>query len=284
MKRTGDLTQRAQSQKAKRGKPVRRAVELPLPAGLRLGLNLILAAVIFFSPAMVMVLGDRISPKETEAWLASTPYRMVEHSRSGLGPALTPLDETTFLRRIETRLPRYRVMFQQEARRNGLPWQLLASQAYQESHWNPRAKSPTGVRGLMQLTKVTSSSLGIRNRLDPAQSIHGGARHLAALLRQLPSQITGPDRLWIALAAYNVGMGHVQDARQLAQRLGKDPKRWADLREVLPLLARKAYYQTLPHRYARGWEPVQYVQRIHAYWNLLHKHDQDPPQPLRSKL
>ena len=253
-----------------------RPTRQPLEGSMRLWLNLSLATFIFFSPAMVMVFGDGEPQKDSGVWLAS--------SEPGAAPTLTPFDTKVLQRHVDTRLPRYLLVFQQEARRHGIPWKLLAAQAYQESLWNPRAVSPTGVRGIMMLTRVTSASLGIRNRSNPVQSIRGGARHLAHLLRQLPSQVKEPDRTWFALAAYNVGMGHVKDARLLARRLGKDPNRWADLREVLPLLAQKVYYRTLPHRHARGWEPVQYVKRIEAYWDFLDGHYLLNSQPHASQL
>ncbi len=267
-----------------RRRPAPRQRERTLAAGTHLGLNLVLAGIVFFSPAMVMVLGDRNPRTETDAWLMSSALEASDHSRSGDSSALSAFDERTFLYHVDSRLPRYLPHFQREARRHHIPWTLLAAQAYQESHWNPLAKSPTGVRGIMMLTKSTSSSLGVRSRLDPVQSIRGGAQHFAQLLRRLPPQIKEHDRIWFALAAYNVGRGHVMDARGLAHRLGKDPNRWADLREVLPLLARKEFYRTLRHGYARGWEPVQYVRRIQGYWSLFHHHYQDNPRSLRSKL
>ena len=170
---------------------------------------------------------------------------------------------------IATRLPQYRHQLQGVARAYGIPWTLLAAQAYQESRWDPHAVSPTGVRGIMMLTRNTASSLGIQNRLDPNKSIEGGARYFRMLEKRLPRRIRKPDRIWIALAAYNVGMGHIKDAQALARRMGKNPDLWNDLKTVLPLLSDKKYYKTLRYGYARGWEPVQYVTRIRAYRALL---------------
>ena len=170
---------------------------------------------------------------------------------------------------IETRLPQYQRQFQVVARAYGIPWTLLAAQAYQESRWDPHAVSPTGVRGIMMLTRNTAASLGIHNRLDPNKSIEGGARYFRMLEKQLPRHIRKPDRIWIALAAYNVGMGHIKDAQALARRMGKNPNDWNDLKTVLPLLSEKKYYKTLRYGYARGWEPVQYVTRIRAYHAFL---------------
>lgn len=188
-----------------------------------------------------------------------------------LGTKLPAYEVKTFLRHIETRLPFYREEFQQAEKKTGIPWTLLAAMAYQESKWNHKAISPTGVRGIMMLTRSTASDLGISNRLDPSKSIAGGARYLSYLQKRVPDEIRMPDRMFIALAAYNVGMGHIDDARMLAERLGKNSNQWDQLKSVLPLLAHKEYYEDLPHRYARGWEPVQYVKRIRAYRNILHQ-------------
>ena len=179
------------------------------------------------------------------------------------------VDLRSFVRRLSSRLPRFEALFREAGRAHGLPWELLAALSYQESHWDPRARSPTGVRGMMMLTGRTARSLGVSNRLDPRQSIMGGARYLAQMLRRVPAAVTGPDRLWFALAAYNVGLGHVRDARTLARRLGRNPDTWHELKSVLPLLSRKRYYRTLKHGYARGGEPVRYVERIRNYLDIL---------------
>ncbi len=178
-------------------------------------------------------------------------------------------DIQRFQYHIQTRLPLYREQFEEVSKQYGLPWTLLAAQAYQESRWDRHAKSPTGVRGLMMLTRDTASSLGIENRLDPHKSIEGGARYFAYLKNQVHENIVHRDRTWMALAAYNVGMGHIKDAQRLAERMDKNPYSWKDLRTVLPLLAKKQYYKSLRYGYARGWEPVQYVKRIRAYHALL---------------
>ena len=122
------------------------------------------------------------------------------------------------------------------------------------------------------LTRDTASSLGIENREDPTKSIEGGARYFQSLEKRLPRRIGKADRIWIALAAYNVGMGHIKDAQRLARRMGKNPHSWNDLKTTLPLLAQKSYYKTLEHGYARGWEPVRYVKRIRAYHALLEQY------------
>ncbi|MGD8783866.1 MAG: membrane-bound lytic murein transglycosylase MltF [Thioalkalispiraceae bacterium] len=181
------------------------------------------------------------------------------------------VDTRRFVRRIRTVLPKYRHVFKKAAAKYNLDWELLAAQAYQESHWRSRAKSPTGVRGIMMLTLTTAKEVGIKSRLNPEQSIWGGAKYFNNLHKRIPDSVTEPDRTWFALAAYNVGMGHLYDARELARRLDKDPDQWHDLSEVLPLLSRKKYYKDLKHGYARGSEPVRYVQRIRDYHDILHQ-------------
>ena len=181
------------------------------------------------------------------------------------------VDIRAFKRRIKSHLPKYRALFEKAAETYGFDWTYLAAQAYQESHWNPRARSPTGVRGMMMLTRATAHELGVKNRLDPARSIQAGSRYLSQIRKRLPASIDGLDRDWMTLAAYNVGMGHVYDARHLARRKDKNPDLWRELVEVLPLLSQKKYYKTLKHGYARGREPVLYVQRIRDYQDILVK-------------
>jgi len=181
------------------------------------------------------------------------------------------VDVTRFEQRITNRLPELRAWFEQAGVTQELPWTLIAAVGYQESHWDMHARSPTGVRGIMMLTLATAEDLGVANRLDPQESISGGAAYLRSLLTQLPEEIVGDDRLFIALAAYNVGLGHVLDARQLAVTLHKDPNTWLGLREVLPLLSQRAHYRNLRYGYARGGQAVIYVQQVRDYWDILNR-------------
>jgi len=175
----------------------------------------------------------------------------------------------TFIAHARKRLPRYTDLFREAARHTRLDWKLLAALGYQESHWNPTATSPTGVRGLMMLTNATAGDLGVDNRLDPAQSIHGGARYLRQLLERLPESIQGDDRLYMAMAAYNVGLGHLYDARRITEQRGGDPDRWHDVRESLPLLQEREWHSQTRYGYARGGEPVIYVRNIRRYYEIL---------------
>lgn len=181
------------------------------------------------------------------------------------------VDTKAFQKAIRKKYPGFRPTFEEAADRYGLDPILLSAHGYQESHWNPRAKSPTGVRGMMMLTLPTAKALGVKNRLDPYASIMGGAEYFSKMLRRFDDAVKNPDRSWLALAAYNVGRGHMHDAQTLARRLGKSPYVWSDLKEVLPLLSQKKYYKTLKYGYARGREPVRYVQRIRNYRDILEK-------------
>ncbi len=179
------------------------------------------------------------------------------------------VDTITYQRHIESLLPEYRKLFEYAAEEFQLDWRLLAATAYQESHWNPNAVSPTGVRGLMMLTKNTARELGVEKRTDPVQSIRGGALYLNQMLTKLPLRIQEPDRSWLALAAYNIGYGHLEDARIITEKRGGNPDNWKDVKENLPLLRKRKWYRKTRHGYARGHEAVRYVENIRRYFDLL---------------
>ncbi|WP_373000245.1 membrane-bound lytic murein transglycosylase MltF [Sulfurimonas sp.] len=180
-------------------------------------------------------------------------------------------DTKVFYKRLKTRLPKYEKYFKEAEEKYNIPWLLLAAQSYQESHWNPKATSHTGVRGLMMLTQATAKQMGVKNRLNAKESIHGGAKYLSKIEKRLAPEIKGKSRLAFTLAAYNVGMGHIHDAQTLARKLNKNPYSWNDIKKVLPLLSQKKYYKNLKHGYARGNEPVRYVNSIQHYLDIINK-------------
>jgi membrane-bound lytic murein transglycosylase F len=182
---------------------------------------------------------------------------------------LTFADTHTFWKHVDSRLHRYEQLFRRVARTSGYDWRLLAAIGYQESHWNPQAVSPTGVKGLMMLTNATAELVDIGDRTDPEQSLVGSVRYLNWLNEQIPQEIDKPDRQWFVLAGYNVGLGHIQDARILTEQQGGNPNVWHEVRKRLPLLAQSKYHSTLKHGYARGHEPVTYVDNIRNYYELL---------------
>ena len=177
------------------------------------------------------------------------------------------VDAKSYLNAIETILPKFEPLFTKH--KGDLDWRLLAAIAYQESHWNPDATSPTGVRGIMMLTKDTAEHMKIQDRTDPEQSIKAGSEYLHWLLEQMPTSINDEERIWFALAAYNMGLGHLLDARRLTKNLGGNPDNWLDVKKNLPLLAEKRYYSNLKYGYARGYEAFQYIENIRRYMNSI---------------
>ncbi len=175
----------------------------------------------------------------------------------------------TLATHVETRLPRYRKAFEQAAEETGLDWRLLAAIGYQESHWDPNAVSPTGVRGIMQLTTATAQRMSVENREDPLQSILGGSRYYRMILDKLPPEITEPDRSWLALVAYNIGYGHLLDVRDLTAKQKGDPNRWLDVRDRLMLLTQSRWHSQTKYGYARGHEARTYVGNVRTYYDML---------------
>ena len=177
------------------------------------------------------------------------------------------VDTRAFIRAIDNILPEYRSFFEQYS--GELDWRKLAAASYQESHWNPSARSPTGVRGMMMLTQPTAAYVGVDDRLDAEQSIRGGAFYLKDMMDRLPDRIPEAQRIWFALASYNIGLGHVEDARRLTESMGMDPSAWRDVKKVLPLLQQAKYYKQTRYGYARGSEAVHYVDSIRRYYDTL---------------
>lgn len=178
-------------------------------------------------------------------------------------------DVRTFLKKSRDTLPDFLKEIKKSSTENRLPWQLIAAVAYQESKWDPEARSYTGVRGIMQLTEETADLMGVEDRRDPAQSIQGGSKYIKYLYEKIPAHINSKDRLALTLAAYNIGYGHLLDAQKLTDSLGKNPESWKDLKTVLPLLTKEKYYSQTTFGYARGYETVQYVERTKSYYHLL---------------
>ena len=176
---------------------------------------------------------------------------------------------------IAARLPALQGLFEEAAQASGLDWRLLAAVGYQESKWQGGAASADGARGIMMLTSDAATEVGVDDRADLRQNIIGGARYLAQVIDSIPKRIAEPDRTWLALAAYNVGYGHLEDARVLAQSHGKNPDSWADVRTQLPLLAEEKWYLRAKRGYARGWEPAKFVEQVRQYLAVLEWIDAD---------
>jgi membrane-bound lytic murein transglycosylase F len=186
---------------------------------------------------------------------------------------LEEADVLGILEKRTTRLPALRPHFIEAQTVSGLDWRLLAAVAYQESHWDPKAVSPTGVRGIMMLTADTADRLGVKDRLDPRESILGGARYLRMLIDMIPDSVPEPDRVWMALAAYNIGPGHFAGALRLARRLELDPDAWIDVKDVLPKLAQPRHARTVGIAYARGGEALAFAENVRIYYDILSRYE-----------
>jgi membrane-bound lytic murein transglycosylase F len=170
---------------------------------------------------------------------------------------------------IETRLPQLRDPFEQAARETGLSWRLLAALGYQESRWRPAAVSPRGAQGVMMLMPITAKKMGVSNVFSPDENIMGGARYLLYIKGRVPKRIRDPDRTWLAMAAYNIGVGHLEDARVVTQMRKKNPDRWADVRANLPRLSDPRWHSRVKHGYANGTETAQFVERVSQFAAIL---------------
>jgi len=178
------------------------------------------------------------------------------------------VDLKKYHRRLKTRLPKYEEIIKKASKIYGFDWRLITAMVYQESHFNPRARSFTGVRGMMQLTLETAKEIGIKNRLDPEQSIKGGVKYLKELYERYDGA-KDPDRVFITLASYNVGHGHILDTQKIAKERNLDPNSWSSLEVILPLLRYPKYYKNTKNGYCRGTETVRYVNRIFTYYDIL---------------
>jgi membrane-bound lytic murein transglycosylase F len=180
-------------------------------------------------------------------------------------------------------------LFEEGQNVSGIDWRLLAAISYHESHWNPLATSSTNVRGLMMLTEETADRMKVTDRLDPRQSILAGARYLRLLQEELPRRIANEERIWLGLAAYNQGQGHLEDARVLTARAKLNADTWLDVKKMMPLLTQPEYFEQTKHGYARGGEAVILVETVRLYYDMLkHLDTHEMPNlqtsPFRLKL
>ena len=183
--------------------------------------------------------------------------------------SLSDFDNCKFREHLKNRLPKFQPIFESAATQYQLDWRLLAAIGYQESHWQADVSSATGVKGLMQLTQDTAEEVGVENRTNAKQSIMGGTQYFKDSIGQIPNQIPEPDRTWFALAAYNVGYGHLEDARTLTQMQHGNPDKWLDVKKRLPLLRQEKWHSKTKFGFARGDEPVTYVENIRSYYDLI---------------
>lgn len=217
---------------------------------------------------------DPVLVKKLDAFFAriradATLTRLIDRYYGHL-QRLGDADIAHFMSRVRSALPLYRKHFHDAQELTGIDWRLLAALGYQESQWKPDAMSPTGVRGLMMMQDDTAAQMGVKNLLDPRENILGGSRYLA-MLRDLLKRVPEPDRTWIALASYNIGFGHLEDARAIARSLQLDPNVWVNMKRVLPLLMRAEHAATTRFGYARGGEAVILTENVRQYYDILQR-------------
>jgi membrane-bound lytic murein transglycosylase F len=187
-------------------------------------------------------------------------------------PSHASFDMQVFQRDMQNRLPLYIEQFQDMGKQCQVDWRLLAAIGYQESHWEATAVSKTGVRGLMMLTEDTAQRMGVSNREDPHESIRGGARYFSELKASVPESVAEPERVWMALAAYNLGLGHLQDARRLARDNGGNPNQWPEVEKYILVLSNFEWHSQTRHGYARGYEAIGFVKNVRKFYDILVAH------------
>jgi len=208
---------------------------------------------------------------------ATLPASAASAADSNPSPPKPPVQRARLPRRlasdfrghIETRLPHLRAPFETAAKDTGIGWRLLAALGYQESRWRPAAVSPRGAQGVMMLMPQTAKKMGVNNVFSADENILGGARYLLYMKERVPQRIRDPDRTWLAMAAYNIGIGHLEDARVVTQMRKKNPDRWAEVRANLPRLSDPRWHSRVKHGYANGAETAQFVERVSQFAAIL---------------
>ena len=181
-----------------------------------------------------------------------------------------------FLERINTRLPKYKTFFIEASNETDLHWSLIAAISYQESHWNPKAISDTGVRGMMMLTQKTAKEMGIKRRTNAEDSIFGGAKYFEKIMGRLPIDIPKQDRIWMSLAAYNLGFKNIELARSLTISMNLNPDHWSDVSIALERILLDRYGRESKD-FVKHDQVIKYVDRINLYFatlSILHKDEE----------
>src|SRR6056300_148435 len=192
----------------------------------------------------------------------------------------TPLnnfEQTKFKNLLENRFPKYKEMFEQAAEQTAIDSDLLAAISFQESQWDPRAKSNMGVRGMMMVTLETAAIVGVEKRLNPEQNITGGAKFLAMRQDRHVYGKTTSDPLSISLATYNLGPTNIIN---IAKEIGKEPDEitWSDLEDELENISGEDVNLVDVNGYSRGQQAIDYVYRVKSYYNLLAAHSCTKPK------
>ncbi len=184
-------------------------------------------------------------------------------------------DIKMFHKRIYKLLPKYKDIIIKQAEKYSLDWKIIAAVTYQESHFQPFARSYTNVMGLMQVTMNTAQEMGISNRSDPYQSIMAGSKYLHKLYNRFTDIKDNYNRLIFSIASYNIGYYHLRDAQVITELKGLDKNDWHSIKKVLPLLTKQKYYKATKYGYARGFETVNYVTKILTYYDILKQKEEN---------
>ena len=210
--------------------------------------------------AIIIICSCAKEPEETPVsiYCSMISEKLVAFSR------LSNFEKKKFQELSDTRFKKYKDDFIEAAETFGLEWELLAAVAFQESQWNPKARSATQVKGMMMLTLPTAASVGVTNRLDPIQSIYGGAQYLSELGNIVEYGTSSGDKIAFILAAYNLGMTNVSNA---IDEISSNPSKLTWLELEKHLISRKSSMDSVD--YSRGQQTVDFVERVRDYYYLL---------------
>jgi membrane-bound lytic murein transglycosylase F len=210
--------------------------------------------------AIIIICSCAKEPEETPVsiYCSMISEKLVAFSR------LSNFEKKKFQELSDTRFKKYKDDFIEAAETFGLEWELLAAVAFQESQWNPKARSATQVKGMMMLTLPTAASVGVTNRLDPIQSIYGGAQYLSELGDIVEYGTSSGDKIAFILAAYNLGMTNVSNA---IDEISSNPSKLTWLELEKHLISRKSSMDSVD--YSRGQQTVDFVERVRDYYYLL---------------
>nr|WP_255775443.1 transporter substrate-binding domain-containing protein [Microbulbifer sediminum] len=182
-------------------------------------------------------------------------FKQAKRTRTRIAERLRSTDE----------LSPYDPLVREYASRSDRDWRMIVAQMYQESQFDPQARSFAGARGLMQVLPRTAAQMGVNDLFVPENNIRAGITYLDWLEERFPRDLEFDEKIYFTLAAYNAGHGHVRDARRLAESLGKDPDRWfGHVEEAMLKLSEPEYYRKARFGYVRGREPVNYVRQIRS--------------------
>jgi len=186
--------------------------------------------------------------------------------------SLNTFEKNKFKDLLSTRYPNFDEMFSQAAIENEIEKNLLAAISFQESQWDPKAKSNMGVRGMMMVTLETAALVGVKKRLNPEQNINGGAKYFSMLQQKNKIGLTEADKLSITLASYNLGPTNIKN---IANSINNDVEKvtWSEIKNKLKTVKGSDLNLVDKESYSRGQQAIDYVNRVKEYYLLMSAHD-----------